>query len=631
MGKPKRSGGGFSIAHPKTATTHHVAMGAADHAAEERKAIALINQGRLQEAEVIYRQLIAAGTTNHHTYGNLAAICGMQRRHDELIALLRQALQLNPNYPEAHNNLGNALQEQGDLTAAIASYTTALRLHPNYPEAHINLGVAFQEQGDLAAAIASYNMALRLQPNDPKAQCHLSMAELLSGDYKSGWERYEYRFQSKTNQGILIANPPCEAWNGEEIPAGSQLLLVCEQGLGDTLQFMRFAIPLRKRGIAVSLSAQPKLQSLIKTSGIDPSPLTPEQANRVKDGQWMPLLSVARYLDVNPDNPIITEPYIKTTAELIGKWEGILSTEQRPIIGINWQGNPSHEKTNSVGRSLPLETFTPIANETNASLLSLQKGFGSEQLETCSFKNRFVGCQDQINETWDFLESAAIIANCDLIITSDTSVAHLAGGMGKTTWLLLKRVPEWRWGLDDLSTFWYPCMRLFRQRGRGEWEEVMTRVVQELKAQYPDSLTTTNPAQAPPLTEDTHRNLNILAPISLGDLIDRITILQIKAQHFQGRSLENVKQELHALESTLNKLPVKIEPTLIQRLKTVNQDLWQTEDAIRDQELQQSFDNSFIRLARSVYQQNDRRAAIKKEINTIYGSAIVEEKSNQQY
>ena len=117
-------------------------------------------------------------------------------------------------------------------------------------------------------------------------------------------------------------------------------------------------------------------------------------------------------------------------------------------------------------------------------MLSLQKGFGSEQLQTCSFKDCFVSCQDQINDTWDFLETAAIIANCDLVITSDTSVAHLAGGMGKTTWLLLKKVPEWRWGLAGDTSFWYPSMRLFRQQQRGNWDEVIERVAAELQQQF---------------------------------------------------------------------------------------------------------------------------------------------------
>ena len=666
VGKPKRSSSGFSASKP-AAPQQQVTKGSADHAAKEQQAVALINQGKLQDAEEIYRKLIAEGTKNHITYGNLAAFCGMQGKFDELIELLKKsleikpnypdahynlgialkkqgdldaaiasfntALQLKPNYPDAHNNLGIALKNQGDLDAAIASYNTALQLKPNYPDAHNNLGVALKEQGDLDAAIASYNTALQLKPNYAYFQLNLSMAELLAGNYKSGWQRYEYRFQQKKDTSKPHALPKCNQWSDElTLKTTSQLLLVTEQGLGDTLQFMRYATVLRDEGISVSFCAQPKLHSLIKASGIDPSPLTPQQANDVCEGQWIPLLSVPRHLKVSPKKPIITEPYIKTTDELNAKWAGILTDEQRPVIGINWQGNPKVEKTGLRGRSLALETFAPITGSSQISFISLQKGFGSEQLETCSFKDRFVSCQDQVNEIWDFLETAAIIANCDLVITSDTSVAHLAGGMGKTTWLLLHKVPDWRWGLEGDTTFWYPSMRLFRQKERGNWNEVMRRVAEALQEHFEGN---TGAAQeAPALSEQVIKPepiQDIFAPISLGELIDKITILQIKTQHLQGTALENAKKELEALESTLINLQTNIDPILIERLKEVNQDLWQIEDDIRDKERQKSFDENFIQLARSVYQKNDRRAAIKKEINTKYGSVFVEEKSYQDY
>ena len=271
--------------------------------------------------------------------------------------------------------------------------------------------------------------------------------------------------------------------------------------------------------------------------------------------------------------------------------------------------------------------FAPITSSRHISFLSLQKGFGSEQLETCSFKDRFVSCQDQVNETWNFLETAAIIANCDLVITSDTSVAHLAGGMGKTTWLLLKKVPEWRWGLGGDTTFWYPSMRLFRQRERGNWDEVMERVAQALQEHFGNGSAPTQPAKDPQPAIKPEPIQDILAPISLGELIDKITILQIKTQHLQGTAQENVKKELKALETTLNDLQLNLDPRLTQYLKQVNQDLWQIEDDIRDQERHTSFGDTFVHLARSVYQKNDARAAIKKEINTTHGSAFVEEKS----
>ena len=203
--------------------------------------------------------------------------------------------------------------------------------------------------------------------------------------------------------------------------------------------------------------------------------------------------------------------------------------------------------------------------------------------------------------------------------------------MGKTTWLLLHKVPDWRWGLEGDTTFWYPSMRLFRQKERGNWDEVMERVVEALQEHFGNGSVPTQPAKDPQPALKPEPIQDILAPISLGELIDKITILQIKTQHLRGTALENVKKELEALETTLNDLQLNIDPTLIQRLKEVNQDLWHIEDDIREQERLKSFGETFIRLARSVYQQNDQRAAIKKEINTTYGSAFVEEKSYQQY
>ena len=255
---------------------------------------------------------------------------------------------------------------------------------------------------------------------------------LLVGDYKNGWEKYEWRAKKRKEPIKPHAIPKCDQCSSNvTLNQTNELILVTEQGLGDTLQFMRYVTALRNKNISVSLCAQPKLHSLIQASGIDSSPLTPKQANQVSKGQWMPLLSVPKHLEVSPSNPIITEPYIKTTEELTLKWAHTRGAKKTPVVGINWQGNPKVEKTGLQGRSLALEAFAPITKNDQISLLSLQKGFGSEQLETCSFKDRFISCQEQINCTWDFLETAAIIANCDLVITSDTSVAPPGRGNGK--------------------------------------------------------------------------------------------------------------------------------------------------------------------------------------------------------
>ena len=317
--------------------------------------------------------------------------------------------------------------------------------------------------------------AINIKPDNSYAYFNLSIIELLNGDYESGLEHYEFRWKRKDTSFIQF-HPIIKRIDNAQLEKGEKLLVVSQQGLGDTLLFMRYIPYIRNQGIDVSFHVQPKLLSLIKASGIDQNPLTPEQVTKVSEGKWMPLFFLNRYLKINPINPIITERYIYSSDELVEKWKNIFSKEKRPIVGINWQGNPEAEKLYHQGRSIPLETFSILPEHNEVTLVSLQKGFGSEQLDHCSFKNKFVECQPQIDSTWDFLENAAIIENCDLIITSDTSIAHLAGGMNKPVWVLLKDIPAWIWGLKGETTFWYPSMRLFRQKERRNWQEVMERV-----------------------------------------------------------------------------------------------------------------------------------------------------------
>ena len=544
---------------------------------KEQQAAKYLQQGRLEEAEVIYRALIEEGVTSHTILVNLAIVCAMQGRAREAIPLFKkaiaikpddseicynlgialneqgdlqgaidaygQALAINPNHLEACNNLGNILQEQGDLAAAIDAYRQALvikpnnaevynnlgnafqdqddlqaaidaygqalAINPNNPEAHNNLGLALQKQGDLQAAIDAYRQALAINPNHLEAYHNLgislykqedwqgaihaygqalainpshptthfnhSLLQLLLGDYERGWKEYEWRFRQKAPVK-LHAHPQVEPWDGNNLAPGESLMLVSEQGLGDTLQFMRYVLYLNNTGLSASLCVQTKLHGLIRNSGITTKIYSLEQGNQLTTGKWFPLLSLPGYLQVRPDHPIVDTPYIQVPEQQVAQWQQKLVQERRPVVGINWQGNPDAEKLNLRGRSLPLEFFAPIVEKTAVTLLSLQKGDGAEQLADCSFRHQFVGCQEEINQAWDFVETAAIIANCDLIVTSDTVVAHLAAGMGQPTWLLLAKVPEWRWGIDGETSFWYPSMRLFRQRERDNWPEVMDRV-----------------------------------------------------------------------------------------------------------------------------------------------------------
>jgi len=436
--------------------------------------------GHYELAAASYKMAISCKQDYPEAHNNLGVLLQELGKVRESASSYKRALALMPDYAEAHNNLGVVLQACGMLDESISSFKAALLINSQYPEALLNLGNALRECGDQSAAISAYNQALLYKPGWSAAQKSLALVELQNGDFKSGWKRYEYRLQTSTDLPGVYANPPCMRWRGEICYPSTRLLVVSEQGLGDTLQFMRYLIALRTRGFTVSICPPPKLHTLIQESGLDPSPLTRQQAESFTNGLWTPLLSVPGLLKVSSSNAIISQPYIKTSKTLIRRWKDLFSFQKRPIIGISWQGNPDAEKTHLRGRSLTLEQLSPLFSSLDATFVSLQKGFGAEQLKSFSFRDRFVDAQCEVNNAWDFLDTAAIIANCDLVVTTDTAVAHLSGGMGMPTWLLLKKVPDWRWGLKGDRTFWYPSVRLFRQQILGDWTDVVKSVASEL-------------------------------------------------------------------------------------------------------------------------------------------------------
>ena len=438
-------------------------------------------QGELQTAIEYYKQALAIDPGSLAVLNNLGNALKEQGELQAAIDYYKQALAIDPGSLVVLNNLGNALKEQGELQAAINYYKKVLAMDPNYIIALNNLGNTLKEQGELQEATTLYRKAIFLKEDYWDAHYNLSLSLLLSGDYENGWREHEWRLHKQHKQSRLHPHPQLKRWDGCNNLSGNKLLLRYDGGFGDTLHFMRYILCLIKRGMSVAFYAQTKLHGLIQASGITKEIYSPEEIYQYTRGEWLPLLSLPKCLNVRPDNPLVTEPYIKAPQENISFWKQKLSSENRPIISICWQGNPKTERTSLRGRSFPLQTFAPIIETIDASLLSLQKGFGSEQLTDCRFLDRFVGCQEEINQTWDFVENAAIMMNCDLIITVDTAVAHLAAGLGQPTWLLLHKVPDWRWGMEGDTTFWYPSMRLFRQREHGNWSEVMDRVASALQ------------------------------------------------------------------------------------------------------------------------------------------------------
>lgn len=402
---------------------------------------------------------------------------------EEALHCLHSALRLRPQDPDLELQQGRVLGELGRFEEAAASFTRAVEGNPGLLDAWANLGAAQHILGDLEGSAEASKRALELDPEHANARCNLGLVQLLQGDYGNGLANVDDRFRRAGGLGLLKAQPPCERWQGEGLPIGQPLLLVCEQGLGDTVQFMRYLPRLRRQGLEVEFCAQEPLHGLIRQSRVDPAPLSPEQANGWNRGTWLPLLSLLRLLGVQAHEPLETGPYLPVPEARRQFWHDRLADEPRPIIGIHWQGDPRQETTGLRGRSLPLAQFEAVAAACgDGRLLALQKGPGAEQMESCPFREQFVACQEQIDQAWDFLDAVALIACCDLVISSDSCLAHLAGAMGHPTWLLLAQVPDWRWGLAGERSAWYPSMRLFRQRQAGDWAELMERVAAALPA-----------------------------------------------------------------------------------------------------------------------------------------------------
>ena len=334
--------------------------------------IVLEEQGDLQSAIGAYHQALATKPNDPEAYAALGNALRKQGDLQGAIDAYYQALAIKPTNPELYYILGIVLEEQGDLQSAIGAYQQTLAIKPNAPEAYAALGHALQEQGDLQGAIDAYHQALVIKPNDPKTNCGLSTVQLLLGDYEHGWEGYEWRLLDISHQ-ILTAHPQVELWDGYNLALGEPLILVGEQGLGDILQFMRYVLYLNHTGRTASLCAPTKLHGLIKASGITTTIYSPEEGNQITQGKWLPLLSLPKYLNVGPANPLVEPPYIKAPEQRVEHWREKLAAETRPIIGINWQGSQTGAKK---GRNFPLAAFVPVIEKTDASLLSLQKGDG---------------------------------------------------------------------------------------------------------------------------------------------------------------------------------------------------------------------------------------------------------------
>ncbi len=472
---------------------------------------ALLKQGRREDAIVSFRHAVAADPNSAIAHYNLANTLGEVKQLDAAVASYREALRARPGYVKAMINLGNALREQRQLVEAIELLQAAVAGEPEYAGAHLNLGVALRDAGkyqdsvdslrravaldpDSAEAhnnlgtalqslarfdeaLACYEEALRLNPELPEAHFSRATHRLRQGDVGRGFEEYEWRWRCKTYSTRQFAQP---RWDGSPL-AGRTILLHAEQGLGDTLQFVRYAAAVKQRGGHVILECQAPLTNILASSaGIDRL-IVASTGAVVALPQFdvhCPLMSLPGALNLTIDQ-LAVEPYLAADPQLMEKWRAELAGVDGLRVGIAWQGNRQH--LFDAQRSFQLEQFAPAAQIAGVRLISLQKGPGAEQAADCGFELFDLG--PRLDETTGaFMDTAAVMRNLDLVITSDTAVAHLAGALGVPVWVALSAHGDWRWFVGRDDSPWYPTMRLFRQRQLGDWDEVFARITTELRA-----------------------------------------------------------------------------------------------------------------------------------------------------
>jgi tetratricopeptide (TPR) repeat protein len=432
-----------------------------------------------RDAVRIIAESLAITPSNPAAWSNFGLALERLARFDEAIASYDRALALKPEYPEALYNRGNALRELGRLEESLASYDQALAQRAGLVETLVNRGRTLAELGRLEDALDSYDRALALAPHLPAAQLNAAVTRLALGDFERGLPLYEARWsEAQLQAAARIFTAP--QWDGVEPVSGATILLHAEQGLGDTLQFCRYATVLAAQGARVILEVQPPLVSLLQTlAGV--AAVVARGAELPEFDLHCPLLSLPLACGTTLGSIPAAVPYLHADPARVTRWRERLDGRRPGLrIGLISSGNPQYNKDRN--RSVPLARFEPLFT-VDRDFISLQKEFREEERDV--LRRRADRIRSFADELSDFTETAALIDCMDLVIAVDTAGAHLAGALGKPLWLLLPFAPDWRWLRDRTDSPWYPTARLFRQPARGDWDSVISAIGDALAGWHP--------------------------------------------------------------------------------------------------------------------------------------------------
>ncbi len=429
-----------------------------------------LKQGAASAAVDSCRNALALDPDRQDVYGLLGQALINSGDLPAAVEVYRCALARKPDSAYAVFGLGYLFERQGDIIAARESFAQAVRFDSRLADAHLHLGITNFLEADWAAAAQSFQKVLELAPDNAEAHTFLAHLDLLHGNFARGWREYECRWQTPHFlRGRRKFHVP--AWNGEPLK-GSRILLHAEQGMGDTIQFVRYVPMVAARGGSVTLEVPQSLHRLLAmTEGADE--VIP-QGTAFSQVEWhRPLMSLPHSFGTELGSIPVPIPYIRPDPALVESWRRRLHSDSLRV-GLVWGGSPAfpHERW----RSIPLDQLAPLTNLADAIFYSLQVGPLARQVKQVGA--RLIDLQDELK---DFADTAAIVSNLDLVISIDTAVAHLAGALGKPVWILLHVSADWRWLLDRLDTPWYPTARLFRQSTLGNWRDVVAAVERELR------------------------------------------------------------------------------------------------------------------------------------------------------
>jgi len=436
------------------------------------RADVLLSLRRTEEALAAFRQVLAR--VPQHPQARLgsgiahAALGAL----DEAVADFDRALTLAPGHPAAHFNRGIALYDLGRYAEAVAAHDSALAAAPDHAGALLNRGRALAALNRFDDAIASYGKAQALRKDDADVHFMESLALLTLGDYRRGFEKYEWRWRRSGMPEQKSRGRPL--WRGDYPLARKTVLLHAEQGFGDTIQFARYVPLLAANGAKVVLEVQPELTALMARLEGAAAVIARGTAAPPFDVHC-PLGSLPLAFKTESATVPANIPYLSADNARLAKWSARIGALERPRIALAWAGNPSH--LNDRNRSVPFAKLAPLLS-IPARFVSIQRDVRGEDAIALAGDSRVTNLGAELD---NFADTAALIAQCDLVIAVDTAVAHLAGAMGRPLWMLLPFAPDWRWTLDGETSPWYPTARLFRQTSLGDWDGVIARVGEVLK------------------------------------------------------------------------------------------------------------------------------------------------------